>query len=121
MIDNTTHTNDVAPEEMAQILARVQRGSEPLAPEGETEATTGTGMKARSVKMPKDLDQRVEIRAGELGMSKSAYLRWLAEKDLERAYGDEPEMVPLDQVRKIATSAVDDALARLSHRPGHAA
>ncbi|MFE3262188.1 hypothetical protein ACFXPS_43455 [Nocardia sp. NPDC059091] len=121
MIDNTTHTNDVAPEEMAQILARLQRGSAPSAPESGTEATTGTGMVARSVKMPKDLDQRVDIRARELGMSKSAYFRWLAEKDLKNAYSDEPEMVPLDQVREIATSAVDEALARMSHRSGHAA
>ncbi|MEU6586064.1 hypothetical protein [Nocardia sp. NPDC046763] len=119
MIDNTTHTDDVAPEEMAQILARLQRGSVPSEPEPETE--TGTGMKARSVKMPKDLDDRVGVRAVELGMSKSAYFRWLAEKDLKNAYSDEPEMVPLDQVREIATSAVDEALARLSHRPGHAA
>ncbi|MGW4126370.1 hypothetical protein [Nocardia sp. NPDC004711] len=121
MIDNTTHTNDVSPEEMAQILARLQRGSEASVPATEAEATAGAGMVARSIKLPQGLDLRVEIRAGELGMSKSAYYRWLAEKDLKNAYSDEPEMVPLDQVRQIATSAVDEALARLSHRPGHAA
>ncbi|WP_327147015.1 hypothetical protein [Nocardia sp. NBC_01327] len=48
-------------------------------------------MQARSVKMPQELDSRVEVRAAGLGMTKSAYFRWLAEKDLKNAYSDEPE------------------------------
>ncbi|MGY4099691.1 hypothetical protein ACW2Q0_09035 [Nocardia sp. R16R-3T] len=121
MIDNTTHTDDVTPEEMTQILARLTRGTPASAPVPDTEADTEDRMRARSVKMPKDLDLRVEVRAAGLGMSKSAYFRWLAEKDLKNAYSDEPEMVSLEQAREIATRAVDEALARLSHRPGHAA
>ncbi|MFB7719875.1 hypothetical protein [Nocardia sp. NPDC056100] len=118
MIDNTTHTDDVTPEQMAQLLARVQRGAAPAAaPEPGNEDR----MQPRSVKLTKDLDLRVGIRAAELGMTKSQYFRWLAEKDLENAYGDKPEMVSLKQVRTIATQAIDEALARLSHRPGDAA
>lgn len=120
MIDNTTHTDDVSPEEMAQIVARAQRGG---APETTMAADTAAEerLKPRSVKMSDELDLRVQLRAEQLGMSKSAYFRWLAERDLQHAYSDEPEMVSLEQAREIATRAVDEALGRLSHRPGHAA
>lgn len=120
MIDDTTLTDEVTPEQMARIAARAQRGPAPrvdLAPDTETEAR----LRPRSVKMSDELDLRVGLRAGELGMSKSAYFRWLAEQDLNSAYSDKPEMVPLAQAREIATRAVDEALGRLSHRPGHAA
>ncbi|WP_067722724.1 hypothetical protein [Nocardia yamanashiensis] len=117
MTDNSTHTDAVTPQEMAQILARLERGSTPAV----STSGTGTGMEARSVKMPKELDIRVGLRAEQLGMTKSAYFRWLAERDLKDAYSDEPEMVPLTEARAIATRAVDEALAQLSHRPGHAA
>ncbi|NNH69071.1 hypothetical protein HLB23_04150 [Nocardia uniformis] len=121
MIDHTTHTDDVTPEEMAQIVARPQRGNAPAPAVPDAETTAEDRMKARSVKLPQELDSRVEVRAAGLGMSKSAYFRWLAEKDLKNAYSDEPEMVSLEQAREIAIRAVDEALARLSHRPGHAA
>ncbi|MFR9751402.1 hypothetical protein ACL02S_10235 [Nocardia sp. 004] len=120
MIDNTTHTDDVPPDQMAQIVARAQRGRAPevnVAPDIETDDR----LKPRSVKMSDELDLRVQLRAAELGMSKSAYFRWLAERDLKNAYSDEPEMVSLEQAREIATRAVDEALGRLSNRPGHAA
>ena len=54
-------------------------------------------------------------------MSKSAYFRWLAERDLKNS--NEPEMVSVElfRAREIATRAVDEALGQLSHRPGHAA
>ena len=120
MIDNTTPTDAVSPDEMAQILARLHRGVAP-----ETQPTPDTEiderLKPRSVKMSDQLDLRVQVRAAELGMTKSAYFRWLAERDLENAYSAELEMVPLEQAREIATRAVGEALGRLSHRPGHAA
>lgn len=120
MIDDTTPTDQVTPEQMARIVARAQRSQEPrieVAPDTEGD----TRLRPRSVKMSDELDLRVGLRAGELGMSKSAYFRWLAERDLDAAYGDKPEMVPLAQAREIATRAVAEALGRLSHRPGHAA
>ncbi|MFC8043030.1 hypothetical protein [Nocardia sp. NPDC057353] len=116
MIDDTTPTDDVPPEQMARIVARARRGRD-VAPDIDTEAR----LKPRSVKMSDELDLRVGLRASELGMSKSAYFRWLAERDLETAYGEEPEMVPLADALEIATRAVTEALGRLSHRPGHAA
>ncbi|MEV6071883.1 hypothetical protein AB0L82_35540 [Nocardia sp. NPDC052001] len=118
MIDNTTHTDDVTPEEMAKLLARVQPGEASVTV---PDAGSEDRMQPRSMKLTKDLDLRVGVRAAELGMTKSQYFRWLAEKDLENAYGDKPEMVSLKQARTIATRAVDEALARLSHRPGDAA
>ncbi|MEC3917293.1 hypothetical protein [Nocardia sp. CDC160] len=120
MTDDTTPTNDVTPEEMAAIVARAQRGTgRQVELAADTDASPG--LKPRSVKMSDELDLRVQIRAAELGMSKSAYFRWLAEQDLKYAYSDEPETVPLEQAREVARRAVDEALARLSHRPGHAA
>ncbi|MGW4371481.1 hypothetical protein ACWEKT_38175 [Nocardia takedensis] len=120
MIDDSTPTDEVTPDQMARIVARAQRGRAPgveVAPDSEADER----LKPRSVKMSDALDLRVALRAGELGMSKSAYFRWLAEQDLSNAYSDEPEMVSLAQARDIATRAVDEALGRLSHRPGHAA
>ncbi|UGT61789.1 hypothetical protein [Nocardia asteroides] len=120
MIDDTTPTDDATPEQMARIVARAQRGRAVQAePAADTESDAR--LKPRSVKMSDELDLRVGIRAGELGMSKSAYFRWLAERDLGTAYGDEPEMVPLAEALEIATRAVTEALGQLSHRPGHAA
>ncbi|WP_280420885.1 hypothetical protein [Nocardia carnea] len=121
MIDNTTHTDDVSPDAMEQIVARARRGSGP-ADTGTSGAESGKQVNfPTSVKMSDALKMRVQIRASELGMSTSAYFRALAEQDLKNAYSDAPEMVSLQEARDIATRAVDEALGKLSHRAGHAA
>ncbi|MFE3755761.1 hypothetical protein ACFXO9_15780 [Nocardia tengchongensis] len=116
--------NDISPEAMAEIMNRLEvRPGEPmdtaLAPDAE--ADNRTGLRPRSVKMSDDLDLRCGIRASELGLSKSAYIRRLIEADLHAAYSDEPELVPLEEARLAAQRAVDEAFQELSHRTGHAA
>lgn len=112
-------------EEIEALTARLRFTEEPidfgeqLAPE--TAADNAPGMRARSVKLPDDIDLRCGLRAGELGLSKSAYIRQLIERDLRAAYGAEPEMVPLDEVRAMINSAVSAVLESLTHRYGHAA
>jgi hypothetical protein len=65
-------------------------------------------------------DEVAHRRAGELGLSKSAYIRQLIEADLRAAYSGEPEMVPLDEVRAMISTAVGEVLETLTHRYGHA-
>ncbi|GAB2536416.1 hypothetical protein [Nocardia heshunensis] len=113
------------PEEIEALTARLRPTGEPLnlgdemAPE--SAADSAPGMVARSVKLPDDLDMMCGMRAGELGVSKSAYIRRLIEQDLRLAYGTEPEMVPLEEVRRMISDAVAEVLASLTTRYGHAA
>jgi predicted transcriptional regulator len=114
---------DVSPAEMAEIVGRLEvRPGAPvdveLAPDIAADAKPG--LRPRSVKLSDELDARCQIRAGELGLSKSAYIRQLIEADLRAAYSGEPEMVPLEAAQLAASRAVAEALERLSHR-GHAA
>ncbi|MGW3540186.1 hypothetical protein ACWDNI_06495 [Nocardia niigatensis] len=116
--------NDVSPEEMAEIMDRLEVGhgaAVDVEPARDSEAENKPGLRARSVKVSDDLDLRCGIRAQELGLSKSAYIRQLIEADLHTAYSDEPEMIPLEEARRAAQQAIEEALQRLSHRPGHAA
>ncbi|MFD7847432.1 hypothetical protein ACFV4K_31445 [Nocardia sp. NPDC059764] len=81
--------NDISPEAMAEIMNRLEvRPGEPMDTElaADTEADNRTGLRPRSVKMSDDLDLRCGIRASELGLSKSAYVRRLIEADLHAAY-----------------------------------
>ncbi|WP_040809100.1 hypothetical protein [Nocardia concava] len=113
------------PEEIEALTARLRPTDEPLnlgdemAPESAADAAPG--MVARSVKLPDDLDMMCGMRAGELNLSKSAYIRRLIEQDLRLAYGTEPEMVPLEEVRRMVSEAVADVLSTLTTRYGHAA
>ena len=121
---NSRDMGEVSPEEMVEIVDRLEvRPGAPvdveLAPDTDSDAKPG--LVARSVKLSDELDVRCQIRAGELGLSKSAYIRQLIEADLRAAYSGEPEMVPLEEVRAMISTAVGEVLESLTHRYGHAA
>lgn len=83
----------MGPEQLRAMIDRLVVTGEPLGNElaPDTEADHVPGMWPRSVAMPDDLDLRCQLRARELGVSRSAYIRRLIEQDLEAAYGGEPK------------------------------
>lgn len=116
--------SEVGPLEMAGIIARLEprtpfEGDFDLAPD--ISADTKAGLRPRSVKMSDELDLRCQVRASDLGLSKSAYIRRLIEDDTRAAYSGEPEMVPLAEVQVMVSKAVAEVIAQLAHRYGHAA
>ena len=74
-------------EEMAALIARLEIRDDEPTPQLpiQAEQDSGPGLLPRSVKMSDDLDQRAKCRAVQLGMSKSAYIRSLIERDLAAA------------------------------------
>ncbi|MCX0270019.1 hypothetical protein NLM24_04705 [Nocardia zapadnayensis] len=58
-----------------------------LAPD--TDDDRRPGMWPRPVAMSDELELRSQLRASSLGLSRSAYIRWLVERDLNRAYGED--------------------------------
>ena len=120
---------DISPEQMAAIVDRAQvRPGAPaefgLAPD--TAADRKPGLRPRSVKLSDREDLLCKLRAQELGKSQSQYIRDLIKADIERSQrGEVEEMVPLELARRTASQAaklaVEEAISKLSHGPGHAA
>lgn len=77
------------PDQLQAMIARLVFTGEPLANllAPDTAADREAGMWPRPVAMLDDLDLRCQVRASELGLSRSAYVRQLIEKDLKAAYG----------------------------------
>lgn len=119
--------NALTPEQMAEIMdnLHLEPTDAQIAPD--TTADSKPGLKPRSIKMSDDLDTRVQLRAASLGLSKSAYFRWLAEKDLRAAYSEGadtsplPELVSLEDARRAMRAAVDVAFRQLEQHRGNAA
>ncbi|MEU8895829.1 hypothetical protein [Nocardia sp. NPDC048505] len=114
---------DVSPEQMAAIVGRAQVRPGPPAEFGLAPDAKSDRLVPRSVKLSDDDNLHWEMLAGDLGLSKSEYLRTLIRDAWRQSQrGDQqPEMVPVETVRALASKAMEDLLSQLSPRPGHAA
>ncbi|MEV6276951.1 hypothetical protein [Nocardia sp. NPDC051832] len=73
-------------EDMQAIMGRLTyRDDETVEVPVVTGQDTGADLVPRSVKLPGDLDSRCKARAVRLGLSQSAYIRSLIERDLAQA------------------------------------
>ncbi|WP_188829341.1 hypothetical protein [Nocardia camponoti] len=81
----------MTPEQLHALIDRLVFTDERLEVElaSDTEADCEPGMWARPIAMTDDLDLRSQLRARELQLSRSAYIRRLVEQDLKAAYGRE--------------------------------
>ncbi|WP_194813744.1 hypothetical protein [Nocardia sp. XZ_19_385] len=81
-------------EDMKAIMDRLTyRDDEAVAVPVVTGQDTGRDLVPRSVKLPNDLDSRCKARALRLGLSQSAYIRSLIERDLAQTeHHDRPVM-----------------------------
>ncbi|WP_454199321.1 hypothetical protein [Nocardia sp. Marseille-Q1738] len=71
--------------EVAAMTERLEFTDEPVTPPIETGPDTEPVLIPRSVKLTRDLDQACKRRAANLGMSQSAYIRSLIERDIATA------------------------------------
>ncbi|MGY2037839.1 hypothetical protein ACW9HF_21385 [Nocardia gipuzkoensis] len=76
---------NMSPAEVAAMTERLEFTEEPVTPPIETGPGTEPVLIPRSVKLTRDLDQACKRRAANLGMSQSAYIRSLIERDLADA------------------------------------
>ncbi len=78
----------MTPEQLRALTDRLVFTGEPvefeLAPD--TDADLGPEMRPRPVAMSDDLDLRCQLRASDLRLSRSAYIRRLIEQDLRTAF-----------------------------------
>lgn len=76
---------NMSPAEVAAMTQRLVFTNEPVAPPVETGPTIEPVLIPRSVKLTRDLDKACKSRAENLGMSQSAYIRSLIERDVATA------------------------------------
>jgi hypothetical protein len=76
---------NMSPAEVAAMTERLEFTDEPIEPPIETGPTAEPVLIPRSVKLSRDLDQACKHRAANLGMSQSAYIRSLIERDIATA------------------------------------
>ncbi|WP_040796704.1 hypothetical protein [Nocardia higoensis] len=73
---------NMSPAEIAAMTERLEFTGEPVTPAVETGPGVEPVLIPRSVKLTRDLDQACKRRAAALGMSQSAYIRSLIERDI---------------------------------------
>ncbi|WP_109522594.1 MULTISPECIES: hypothetical protein [Nocardia] len=73
---------NMSPAEVAAMAKRLEFTDEPVDPPIRTGPDTDPVLIPRSVKMTYDLDKACKRRAAELGLSQSAYIRSLIERDV---------------------------------------
>ncbi|WP_067669128.1 hypothetical protein [Nocardia miyunensis] len=75
----------MSPVEVAAMAERLEFTDEPITPPIETGPAAEPVLIPRSVKLTRDLDQACKRRATNLGLSQSAYIRSLIERDVAEA------------------------------------
>lgn len=75
----------MSPAVVAAMTERFEFTDEPVTPPIETGSETEPVLIPRSVKLTRDHDQACKRRAANLGMSQSAYIRSLIERDIATA------------------------------------
>lgn len=77
--------NDATPDEVQEVTERLQFTDEPARLPVRVGQDTAPDLVPRSVKISTDLDRACKKRALSLGLSQSAYIRRLIERDLAAA------------------------------------
>ncbi|MFJ9370288.1 hypothetical protein ACIRRA_38510 [Nocardia sp. NPDC101769] len=75
----------MSPAEVAAMTQRLVYTDEPIEPPVETGSGAEPVLIPRSVKLSRDLDKACKRRAENLGLSQSAYIRSLIERDIATA------------------------------------
>ncbi len=78
----TDPLSNMSPAEVAAMAERLEFTDEPITPPIETGPAAEPVLIPRSVKLTRDLDKACKRRAGNLGLSQSAYIRSLIERDV---------------------------------------
>lgn len=102
----TEHIDPTTIEQVNALMDSLVFTDEPVDLPLDTAQDTDPGLKPYSVKMSAELNSRVTARATRLGMSKSAYFRWLATQDLAKEADGSESAAKLtriaDQLNRVA-------------------
>lgn len=82
--------DDLTPEQVHALTGRLEYNDDALDTPVSTAQDTGPDLVPRSIKLSSELDRRCKQRAFGLGLSQSAYIRQLIERDLAESDTGQP-------------------------------
>lgn len=104
----TEHTDPTTIEQVNALMDSLAFTDEPIDLPLDTQQDSDAGLRPYSIKMSAELNTRVTARAVRLGMSKSAYFRWLAAQDLAKEADGSESAAKLSRIADQLTKVADE-------------